>query len=1245
MKKTLAIFILLLCACVGMLAQRVGFVDSDWESMTADSIRPWSGFCLQLEGNWQDSVYVAEIEYPELVKITEETLGRWGIEPDDVPEWPEIESSIGVSRGSATFNAGFLPVIKRDGSYYVISSFKSVITSIPRLMPLLTLPSDERYTRTSRLSTGKWVKIRVAESGVYKLTAKALRSMGFNDPQAVRLFGYGGAVLPETNLQNLTDDLPEQPLWRVGNDWLFYAKGPVEWKRNGKMFIQDVNTYSDYGYYFLTDCADGDKVQMDTMKTKDIIGTLVEQYSDVALYDPDDYSWYRSGRRMFEEYDYAMGNGRSYKFKIAGINSDSVLMDIAFSSSSSATSKLTVSVNGKEAGVINIGAKGGQEVAAIKEGSLVSRNAFSDESQVRLVYNAASGVNAHLDYIRLNFNRRLAMYGSSTVFRISSYMNGISFNIKDSNSDVVVWRINSNGKTEIVPSVWSDGSTVTLSASFSSRDLLVAVNPKGVFPEPQVVGVVKNQNLHGMDSVDMVIVVPASGRLTAQAERLAAAHRSIDSLKVAVVRADMIYNEFSSGTPDATAIRRFMKMLYDRGDENSAPRYLLLMGDGAWDNRMRVSDWKGNNPDDYLLCYESYNSTSHIDSYVMEDYFGLLDDTEGEKLFTEKVDVGVGRLPVVSPSDASASVDKIIDYMLGKNAGAWCNKVMILGDDGDNNTHMADADGVAGMYESLYPSVNVRKVYWDAYKMDVTASNNGYPSIRKHLLEQFDEGALIVDYSGHGSTEVLSHELVMNKADMSALSSPRLPFWITASCDIAPFDSPLESMGLNLIRNAKGGAIGLLSTTRTVYANLNQTINRSFTKYVLASDKSGWRYALGDALRLAKNELVTSGVGETDLTVNKIHYVLLGDPALKLALPELTAVVDSFAGVSSTAVGKASAGSVITVRGHIERNGVKATDFNGELSDIVFDNERVITCFNNQREADEPFSFKYRDRILYSGTDSVKNGEFNFTFPVPLDINYSDEAGCISLYAKSNKAAESANGKFDNFIVGGTAPGLVVDNVGPDVLNLYLNTPSFQYGENVNSTPFFVAELRDSSGLNTSGNGLGHDILLVIDNNPEWTWVLNSYFRQNAGDFTRGTVTFSIPELPEGKHTLMFRAWDVMNNSTTVYLGFKVVNDLEPQFTVDVTESPARESTTFVITHDRPAQDAKVTVQVFSSDGTPQWVGSATDSSASGVVMIPWNLHGSSGHRMQPGLYFARVSIESGEGSGQASCKLVIMGP
>ena len=286
----------------------------------------------------------------------------------------------------------------------------------------------------------------------------------------------------------------------------------------------------------------------------------------------------------------------------------------------------------------------------------------------------------------------------------------------------------------------------------------------------------------------------------------------------------------------------------------------------------------------------------------------------------------------------------------------------------------------------------------------------------------------------------------------------------------------------------------------------------------------------------------------------------------------------------------------------------------------------------------------YRDRILHSGTDVVSNGRFSFSFPVPLDINYSGESGRITLYAHSSDGNMSANGMFENFTVGGTAAGIAVDSVGPDI-RLYLNTPSFQYGASVNSTPLLVAELADSSGLNTSGNGLGHDILLIIDNNPNWTWVLNSNFSQSPGDYTRGTVTFSIPELPEGKHEIMLRAWDLMNNSSTVYLGFKVVSDLKPQLTVDVTESPARESTTFVISHDRPGQDTKVTVQVFSSDGTAQWTGSTVDSSAAGVAMLRWNLHGSSGHRMQPGLYFVKATVGAGAGSSSASCKLVIVGP
>lgn len=1226
-----------------MCAERSGLVDSGWQSMCADSVRPWCGFGINLTGSWQDSSYTALIEYPDLKKITADDLKRWKLTDADIPEWPRIETSVGISFGNATFDAGFLPIIKRNGGYYAILSYKYIVRSKPASSraPVFTLP-QERYSYNSVLSSGRWVKIRIAESGIYKLTYSSLRSMGFNDPSKVRLFGYGGKVLPEVNLQNLTDDLPEQPLWRADSYMLFYGQGPISWKKASQGYEHEVNTYSDWGYYFLTDRDDLDDVSFDMLDTDSIPGEIIDTYPDYTVYDPDEFSWYRSGRRMFEKYDYASGNAKSYTFDLNGLASDSVVLKIAFSASSSKSTSLTVSVNGSETGQMKIGAKG-SDLAAIAEKSFVSRGQFREHNTVRLDHSRPSGESGHLDYIRINYLRRLALYGSNTVFRVEKAESNASFCIAGSNADVIIWKFSADGTFGVVPSEYADGTTVTMGASYKPDDILIAVNPKGDFPEPEKVADVKNQNLHELDSVDMVIVVPASGKLTAAAERLAGVHHKNDGLNVEVVRADQIYNEFSSGTPDATAIRRFMKMLYDRGGSESAPRYLLLMGNGAWDNRMHVSDWAGQNPDDYLLCYESYESVSHTASFVMEDYFGLLDDIEGKSLLTEKVDLGIGRLPVGTATEARAKVDRITEYIEGAYAGAWCNKILVLGDDGDNNIHMQDADRVAGVYQSVNPAMDIRKIYWDAYQMEVSASYNGYPSIRKQLLDQLDEGALIVNYSGHGSTEVLSHELVMNKADMGNLRSKRLPFWITASCDIAPFDSPLESMGMNLMNNTEGGAIGMLATTRTVFANLNGVINRSFSRYVLSRSDDGRFNTLGDALRLAKNELVTSGYGENDRTENKIHFVLLGDPALRLAVADLSVVVDSFNESDTTVTGTAKAGSVVTVKGHIESNGKRVSDYRGLLSSTVFDNERLITCRNNLKTADEPFTFMYRDRVLYSGTDSVIDGAFSLSFPVPMDINYSRQNGQILFYASGNDG-RSANGVYNNFTVGGTADGLVNDFVGPDI-TLYLNTPSFQYGANVNATPMLVAELRDSSGLNTSGNGLGHDILMVIDNNPNWTWVLNGYFEQTAGDYTSGRVMFSIPELPEGRHELMLRAWDVMNNSKTVYLGFKVVKDLKPQFTIDVTASPAREATAFVITHDRPGQNANVTVQVCSSDGTLQWMTTRRDETGTGVTVIDWNLHGNSGHRMQPGLYIVRAQVGTdGGGSSSASCKLVIVG-
>lgn len=1249
-KAFVSVILLLMCRLVSLSAQEGSIVNIDWNAFLQDTVVPRFSFQIEPESDYESFSYSCEIEYPELIPLTKEQINRLHIAEcnPSVSDWPVIDSYLGVSAKKASLDVSFIPVVLRDGKYYGIHSFRPLITkkrnsSMVAGIQSSAVPARERYTSRSMFAEGKWVKIRVSQTGIFKISDASLRKMGFSKPDNVRLFGYGGAKLSEYSIQNLTDDVIQQPIWRGSGYMLFYAKGPISWNTDYNNYpYHSINPYSEVGYYFLTESDTINPLYVTQEETGTIDGVTMDTYSDYALYEKDEFSWYHSGSRFFESYDYQNRNTKQYQFPLEGITDDAVKLTLAFAADGSKSSTVSIKVNGKDAGSLYIPPVSGDESASVAEMSIMCNGMFSANGIVELTHNGNAGISGRLDFIRLAYMRKLALRGSFTAFRTRENGKYINFKISDSKSTVEVWRIGSSGKISSVPSSFVGDTTVTVSSWCKSSDEFVAVDVNGSFSEPEIVGMVENQNLHGLDSIDMVIIVPSSGKLTAQANRLADAHRKTDSLRVAVVRADQVYNEFSSGTPDATAFRRLMKMLYDRADENSLPRYLLLFGDGAWDNRMVTSEWIGVNPDDYLLCYESYNSTSHTNSFVMEDYYGLLDDSEGNNLLYDKVDIGVGRLPITTESEAKIMVDKIIAYMNGENSGSWRNKIAILGDDGDNNTHMSDADDVARMIAEKYPSLLQKKIYWDSYKMEVSAAGNSYPEVRKQILELLDEGALLVDYVGHGSAEVFSHELVINKTDLSSFKSKHLPFWITASCDITPFDASISNLGESLMLNADGGAIGLLTTTRSVYANLNRYINMLFSEYALGKDENGKRNAVGDALRMAKTGLVTTGSSYYDNTTNKLHFVLIGDPALKLAVPDYSVVVDSFGGKQSNSDSlQAKAGSIITVKGHIEDNGIEVSDFNGLIYPTLFDNERTITTFNNTGQADAPFSYSDRDRLLYSGTDSVRNGKFSFSVPIPMDINYSDKNGKIYLYAEQSDTRR-ANGYFDNFLVGGTVDGLRNDSLGPEI-SMYLNKPDFQYGGKVNNIPLFVADLFDKDGLNTSGNGLGHDLTLIIDNNPDYTYSLNSYFRFAQGDFSRGRVIFSIPSLPDGVHTLMFRAWDVFNNSTTRYLKFKVDSELKPELSVQMTENPARISTTFVVNHDRPAGDATVTIQVIDYNGKVHWSGVTKETSPSGVSYIDWNLTGSNGVKLQRGIYMIKAIVSTSTSSRSDSEKLIVL--
>ena len=804
-------------------------------------------------------------------------------------------------------------------------------------------------------------------------------------------------------------------------------------------------------------------------------------------------------------------------------------------------------------------------------------------------------------------------------------------------------------KTYAVNNLVEGANTVTLTQLSGDGDVRVdyvaltqptpAAAPQlatDAFPQPQYVYQITNQDHHADTPVDMVIIIPTSQKLLAQAERLKQLHEEDDGLRVRIVPADELYNEFSSGTPDANAYRRYLKMLYDRAESDSdLPRYLLLFGDGAWDNRMLTSDWRNMSPDDFLLCYESEDSYSGITSYVSDDYFCLLDDNEGAGLTARDApDVGVGRLPVTTEAQAKIVVDKIIGYYHNDYAANWQNVIMFIGDDGNNNVHMEESNAAAAVVEANFSGYNVKRLFFDAYDRVTSSVGNRYPDVERIVKQQMRDGALIFDYCGHGAPYSISHEQVLLLSDFQTQTSLRLPLWITASCDIMPFDSRDENIGEAAMLNPHGGAVAFYGTTRTVYVGANKDMNTTFVKHVLTPGNT-----MGDAVRLTKNEVYNTST----YRFNKLHYALLGDPALALAMPTREVVIDSINGQSlDQGLVSLSAGSVAHVKGHV----AGSESFKGAVTLTVKDIEETIRCKLNDTSDDgasAAYAFKDRPNIIFNGTDSVANGRFSLSFAVPRDVTYSNASGQMIAYAISDDRTQTAHGQNTGFAVsqGSSATN---DGIGPSIY-CYLNSSAFVNGGKVNTTPYFFAQITDKEGINAAGSGIGHDLELVIDGEMSLTYSLNNYFQYDFGDYRSGTVGFSLPELEEGQHRLQFRAWDVLNNSSVAELTFNVVRGLTPrQFSVECTKNPATDYTSFVINHDRTGSQMDVALEVFDTSGRLLYSHSESGVSTDQTYTLDWDLTVEGGSRLRTGVYLYRVLISS-DGSKQASQarKLIVL--
>lgn len=1099
---------------------------------------------------------------------------------------------------------------------------------------------SSRYASESVLNSGKWVKIQVAEDGIYKLTAADLKKMGFSNLDKVAVYGYGGWPLDEDFSTTYIDDVPEVAVWRSADYLLFYGKGPRKWEYSSsdKSFIHTNNPYSNYGYYFVTEKETTGRT-MEKAASAAGATLQVTTFDDYVLHEEELVSVNSSGRELYGE-SFTSTLSRDFTISVPGITNDEGKATLSFISRGNGTITMNVDGNALISGSVSVPS---DEYEVARE--LYRERAWMADKgetvKVNIGYSTTGHKNVHLNYFRLQMKRQLKVYDNYTFFRsLSARGNASRFVIQGADASTLVFDVTDGvNPQQMETSLNGTELSFSIPASASLREFVV-VKPSQI-KAPVTVGEVVNQNLHALPQQDMIII--AQPNFTTQAERLAEAHRTKDNLTVRVVTPESIYNEFSSGTPDATAYRRFMKMFYDRQtSEADAPKYLLLFGDGSFDNRKLTSAWKSVDMSNMLLTYQTENSLSS-QSYVIDDYFGFLDDADNKKsLQNKKLCLGIGRFPIRTVEQATQMVDKVISYMENKNTGSWKNNLCFMADDGSNTDgfmteHMEFADQLAGYVESEHPEFLVNKLYYDAYKKDMTAGT--YPDVRSGLQKLLKDGLLLFNYTGHGGTTALSDEKVLTQTDINQFTYTHLPVWVTATCDFTRFDDLNTSAGEDVFLNKSSGGIALFTTVRVAYSRPNFPINDNVIRNLFERN-NGRRRTLGEVMQATKNTLSS---------VYKLGFCLIGDPAVKMAYPEFGMKVTTVNGqsvdgnsISFKALEK------ITVEGEVlDASGQLVTDFTGIVNPTVKDSKVTVTCLKNSNKDDSPaFTFTDYPNTIFIGNDSVRNGKFSFTFTVPKDISYSNLQGKMNLYAVDTESGNEAQGNFDNFIVGGTSDTAETDTIGPEIRALYLNDTTFVDGGQVNTTPYFVAELWDKSGVNITGSSVGHDMMLVIDESTVLSYNLNSYYELLLGEDGTGIVKFPIPALEPGKHTAEFWVWDILNNSTVRTFTFEVVEGLKP-FLFDVIATPgiAREQVTFHLMHNRPESRMRVGIMVYDLAGRQLW--KHEESGTSGLFenyTVSWDLT-SGGARMRPGVYIYRAAISTDNSKDATKArKFIILG-
>ena len=1153
----------------------------------------------------------------------------------------KVEAAIVQSRDDATLRLALVPLRISNGR---VEKLVSATVSYS-LEPKEDKNQRNRAVTSSVLSSGTIYKLAIPKTGIYQITYKDLTDMGVDvanvNPQNMRVYHNGGGVLPELNSDERHDDLVELPIFVSGEsdgrfdqgDYaLFYARGPVTWKYNSNTSIYEhaQNPYDDYSYAFVTfDKGAGKRIATKANPTGTPTTTFTE-FQDYKVHESDDVNLAHAGRTFYG--DKMDGNdSKTFAFNFPNIKTDKTcVVNSLLAGYNIKPASFVLYANNSQIKSYVIDQSSSEHVYGKECGGRVSFTSGSDVVNIKVQHVAQSNSTStgYVDYITVNAWRKSAFTSGQMMFRnpLASNAEAVyAFRLDNASQNVQIWDVaNPVNPQKVSPT--ANGSSLTFGFMGNVDNEFVAFDASD-FLKPIAKGVVGNQNLHAVKDIDYLII-SYSGFLQ-QAERLKEFHAQNDpDLSSYITTPELIYNEFSCGAKDVTAIRDFARHLYKNASPGKELKYILLLGDASYDYKNR------NNISDFVPSYETVSSLSLLYCYVSDTYYGFMDDDEGS-ISSSVGDIGIGRFPVTTAEQADYVIDKIVAYTQNNNLtmSPWRNTVTFWADDDEVNFMEVPEMLIGVLRENGGHNAVIDKIYLDAYEQVNTPSGQVSPAATAALNSRVSKGTLVLNYTGHGGEVQLTTEKVMQLGDVQSwYNAPKYPLMITATCEFSRYDDlNRTSLGEYTFMNRHGGTVAMFTTSRPTYRGPNTSFNKEVYKNLFVME-GGERRRLGDVFRLAKP------FGKE----SENAYVFFGDPAMRIAYPRYTVNTTKINGNDVTAVTDTlKALQTVTVSGEIlDIYGDKDTGFNGIVYVSVYDKEADVTTLGDQAA---PFTFKLLNSLLFNGKTEVVDGEFEVSFIMPRDIAFNYGNGLISYYATDY--VNDANGVFTDFIVGGFDENAVLTDDAPQ-LRLFIDDTLFVDGGTTNQNPILLAYVNDKYGINTTGNGIGHDIVATLSGPTSGSYRLNDYFESEYDQQGVGLITYNFQNLQDGEYTLKLKVWNINNISNEAVIHFVVANSND--MVVDNPQNmpnPCKEGTYFVFGHNQTGNVMDVKIEIFDIMGqriatmSKEIYGSEARTSP-----IYWDGCSSGGHRLAVGVYPYRITVtnESGQ-TASCSSKLVIL--